>query len=182
MRNVNEIITRNALHEIDYAAKRALEEGRKFDERVLAARMAEYLELPVDSVQKGLHRYLRQGNPWRVDYVEALARSIGRDVEWMVRPHSPKDVREATSSQMLVSAVDARLDQAEARALARRLNQILDHRPFFDLVSRVIDVLLDAKSAESAALDVSDEVRKSAAWSGKIRSLRGKLVSDKKSS
>lgn len=181
MRNVNEIITRNAIHEIEYATKRALDEGRLFDERLLAARMAEYLDLPVDSVMKGLHRYLRKGNPWRVDYIEALARSVGRDVEWMVKPHTPKDVREATSSQMLVSAVDARLDQAEARALARRLNQVLDHRPFFDLVSRVIDTILAAKSAESAALGASDEIRKSEAWSGKVRSLRGKLIGDKKS-
>lgn len=181
MRDANEIITRNVHNAIERSIKEAAEDDRILSESDIVGRMAEFIKLSKDATTKGMDRYLRQGHVWRIDYVEAVARATGHEVAWFLVPHTPKELKEATSAQMLISAVDARLSQDESRTLARKLNQALDHRPFFDLLMRLLDLVIDGKSAKDVALAASDAVRQSAAWDTKIRSLRGKKKTAKKS-
>lgn len=181
MRDVSEIITRNALQAIKEEIHTVYGEGRVIDERGIAARMAEFMGLPTDSVMKGLNRYLRQGHPWRVDYIEALALATRRTVQWFTELHGPGDVVEASGAAALFRAVDARISNQERRVLAVMLNDIVNHRPLFDLTMKVMRVLLDAESAAGASLSALDLIRNSNAWSGNVRDLRGKRIAPKKS-
>lgn len=181
MQTTNEIITSNARIAIETAIKDAAAEGRRRDERTIAAQMAGFLELPVDTVQKGLTRYLRRGHVWKVNYVEALARAVCRDVSWMVEPHSPADTRRAIEGSALRMSVDSRLSRSEAIDLGTRLRALLDRRPLFVLALRICDLLLEARSVESAALALSDEVRRDPSWIRARKRARPERAAEKKS-
>lgn len=184
MRNASQIITRNVLREIERVDKEVAEDGEEFDLNLLAARMCEYTGWKLDSVKTQLKRFVddQSSSTWRIDYVEAIARSFGRDVAWFVKPHDPKELKEATPSQVLISALSARLDREEIRRLARIFNQLLDHRPFYDLTLKFADILINSgKSKAETALSAVDIVNDSAAWDVKRRNLRAKKRRDKKS-
>lgn len=186
MRSAHEIINRNVLREIERIDAEERENGNTFDLNLLAARMAEFSGWKLDTVKKQLARYLSdaeddEGSVWRINYLEAAARAVGRDVAWMIRPHEAPNTREATPPQVLVSALAVRLQPTEIRTLTRIFNRLLDHRPFYDLVLRVAELVLDGKNAAETALSAMDTIRESAAWDARPRNLRGRKISDKKS-
>ncbi len=75
---------------------------------------------------------------------------LGRTVTW-VNPGYVGVVTQFGSVEPIpIKSGDGRALHEDRDAGGRILNQILDHRPFFDLVSRIIDLLLSAKSPESA--------------------------------
>ncbi len=175
MRRVNEIVQKNAKREMLVSKARAEESGLVLTDRIFAGRMASFLPgLSVDSVKKGFDRYYHEGNIWRVDYLEAFAHSLFRDVSWMVVSHAPENVKDATSSQSLWKAIGARTSPFETKQIITRVHRLLDNRPLFKLMIQITDVVLDSKNSDQASLALLDLVRNSKAWDAKPVDLRGK--------
>ena len=182
VRDLNEIITRNAHRFIEDAKKAAQSEGRDLSTFVIAGRMAETMGRSDKSVDTQLRRHLKGEAKWRADYIEALAAALGRSASEFVVPQVPeKRVSEATVAQALYNALGQRLSPKESRTLIRRLHRLLDRRPLYDLAMRVVDVLLDQSSKNDAAIETMRVVERSAAWDVKSKDLRGKRKADNKS-
>lgn len=185
MRDLNEIVTRNAKFFIADATSKAEKEGRRLTMNAIGSRMGEIMGIKGDTARKAIERCLKKPDekgwqPWTADYIQGLALSIGRTVAEMVEPRtaSTSKVSEATIAEGLYTALNHRMTPKEARDVIRRLHRQLDHRPLFDLVQSLTDRILDAETRDQAYDGVYELVRKSHLWDSKRRDLRGKKLSD----
>ena len=175
MRRINEIIQRNAKVEMEVARKRAEESGLVLTDRLFAERMANFFpDLSLDSVKKGFDRYFHHGHIWRVDYLEAFAHSLFRDVSWMVTSHTAHNVKEATSTQSLWDAIGSRMTPKETKATVEIVHRLMDNPERYRLSREIAKVLLESRDANQASLEILDLVRSSKVWARKPRDLRGK--------
>jgi hypothetical protein len=180
MRKLNEIIQRNAKVELDAARKKAQESGLVLTDRLFAERMARFFpKLSLDSVKKGFDRYYHYGHIWRVDYLEAFAQSLFRDASWMVVPHTAHNVKEATSTQLLWTAIGSRMSTKETHATIAIVHRLMDNPERYKLSREIAEVLLESRDANEASLKILDLVRASKVWRRKPRDLRGKKKNPK---
>jgi len=178
LRPLSEIVTRRATSLIESAQASAEREGRKLSERQIAARMAEHMGTNPDSVQKQLRRFLAGESTWRVDYVEALAQSLGAHVSDLLAAET--DVPEATRGALLVAAVGSRLSAKEARELARLLSMLRDDRPRWALAMKTLGTLTEATTPGDLIAGISKSALASRAWETRARSLRGRRAKSDK--
>lgn len=186
MRDLNEIVTRNAERWIAEAKAAAEREGRRLTDHAIGVRMGELMGISGDTARKALDRCRKKPGedgwqPWTANYIQGLALAIGRTVQEMIEPRAGVDgarVAEATVAESLYTALNHRMTLREARAVIRRLHRQLDHRPLFDLIQAFTDRILDAENREKAYEATHEVIKKSAAWDTKKRDLRGKKISD----
>ncbi len=167
MRSLDEIVTRNALRFIADAKKRAAKDGLTLSEFAIAGRMAEAMGANHKSVSKQLGRYLYEGHTWRVDYVEALAVSVGRSREDMVAAKESGKADDATVTQLFYNTLRHRLSSSELRAVVKRTHHVLNHRPRFELSGDLMDAIIAAKTKDNAIRACLMLIEKSLAWDRK---------------
>jgi len=183
MRDLNEIITRNAKRFIAEAQKSAIrDEGRELSEHMIAGRMAEAMSMKQDSVRKQLDRILYGDSVWSAPYIQGLATALGKPEQDLISldPAASK-VSEATAAQALYAGLNHRLSLKDTRGVTRRLQRQLDHPPLFNLIQGITDRLLDASNRADAYEAAMDLIRKSDAFTPKRRELHSKKIQDKKS-
>ena len=181
MRDVNEIVGRNARAFIEKAKKGAAQEDREITEFTIAGRMAKVMGMKQRSVDTQLRRQLRGTAVWRMDYVQGLAGALGRDTREFFSLDESKQTPEATVAQSLYTGLNHRITPREVRGLVRRLHRLLDHKPLYDLAQTIIDKLSDATGKDEAFRSVHNLIEKSAAWDTKGANLRGRKIIDTKS-
>lgn len=178
MRDLNEIVTRNAVKLIADAQRKARSEGRRLTVHTIAGRMAEMLGEKQDTVRKHLARCLKGKASWRANDIQALGAALGEPYQGLIELDA-KALPEATIAQQLFAGLNHRLDGPQTRALLRRLHRQLDDATMFDLIQQLTDRLLDAETKDVAYEAAHELIRKSEAWGSKRRELRGVRVSDK---
>ena len=176
VRDLNDIVTRNAAEFLQEAQKWAAAKGRVVTIHTIAGRMAKAMGGQQDTVRKHLGRCLAGTGAWRADDIQAFGAALGKSPEEMVSLDGSK-VSEATVAQQLYAGLNHRISPREAKAVLRRLHRQLDDRPMFSLVQRLTDRLLDASARDEAYEAAHDLIRKSDAWGPKRRELRGRRAS-----
>lgn len=179
MRDLNEIVTRNARRFIADAKAAAAREGRDLSDQSIGRRWAEAMNIKEDTARKQLKRCVHEGFHWRANDIQGLAAALGKTpLELVSLDPAAESIPDATVAQALYTALNHRLALREARAVIRRLHRQLDHRPLFDLIQSLTDRVLDAESKTDAIVAALALLQKSAAWDAKRPDLRGRKISD----
>lgn len=179
MRDLNEIVTRNAKRFIAEAQAAATREGRKLSTYAIGRRWGEAMGVSPDTARKQLERCLEGESDWRAVDIQGLSAALGKTpTELVSLDPDAERIPEATVAQALYTALNHRLTMRETRGVIRRLHRQLDHRPLFDLIQAVTDRILDAETKADAALAAMKAVEKSAAWDSKRADLRGQKSLD----
>lgn len=174
MRDLNEIISRNARLALERAKKAAADEGESLTQAEVARRMAGLMVRPrgssrseewtPETIYRTLTELLNNRRPWRADFIEAFARAVGGTPERLVALDydGTGKVADATHAHYLATALGRRLEPKEARRIIRNLNRELDRPGMYELVTAVAEALLSAPTVERAFMEAGRLIQSSA--------------------
>ena len=164
MRSLNERVTRNANRAFAKYRDEYEKRGIQITLNVIAGKMAEFLDLNQNSVFKHLRRCMDGTASWRANDIQAFAVSIGQSVEAIVGLDDINRPSDANVAELFYVALNKRIEPRLAKDLLIRLHRQLETPQMLDLIQKLTDSLLDAKSKEQAYEAAHAAIRDSAAW------------------
>ena len=151
VRDLNEIVNRNAARLLDEEIKNASTAGRKLTRHMIAGDIAVAMGISHDTANTQLVRNLEEGRNWTANYMQGFAAALGKTPQDLISPgQAAGRVLDATVAQSLFTSLNHRLDAGATRSIVRRLKRQLDCPPLFDFIQTLTDRLLAAASKVEA--------------------------------